>query len=81
MDKSICQQLSDDLFPDMGDILEDTEDYYPLGCHLYEGVEVMFNDGSEGGGRYYDRMGVCIAGKHNRFYGYIKTNRKNELMI
>jgi len=61
MDKSICQQLSDDLFPDNGDISEDTEDYYPLGCHLYEGVEVMFNDGSEGGGRYYDRMGVCIA--------------------
>jgi len=65
MDKSICQQLSDDLdFPSYtedGNIYEEVEDYVPLGCHLYEGEQVYFNDGSEGGGRYYDRMGVCIA--------------------
>jgi len=61
-DKSICQQLSDDLFPGDGDISDEwSGDYMPLGCSLYEGSSIDFNDGSEGSGRYYDRMAVCIA--------------------
>ena len=68
MDRSKCQQLSDDLFPGSGDIYDEDEDTFPLGCHLYNADTVVFNDGSWGGGRSFDRMGVCIAGKHNRFY-------------
>ena len=64
-DESICQQLDEDLFQSTDEINKITDSDYPIGCLVYEGEEIEFNE-SPTGGRSYDYQGVCVAGKKDR---------------